>query len=127
MKVCLFLFVIGIFPACKSNIKKENLIGNWYYTKVEYTNKSIQEPLPDIEEQKPYFSFYDDGKAEIYSSGKILSQGTFRLESNIIQYEEILNGGVKRAIPFLVKELEENHLVFETMKAPIQRITAIKK
>ena len=68
----------------------------------------------------------EDGKAEIYSSGKILSEGTFTIESDIIKYEEILKGGIRRKIPFLVKELKGNHLVFETMIAPIQRITAVK-
>ena len=125
-KGCLILFAISTFYACNSGISKENLIGDWHYTKIEYTNKSIQDPLPDIEEQKPYFSFHQDGEAEIYSSGKILSQGTFTIESNIIQYEEILEGGTKRKIPFLVKELKGNQLVFETMIAPNQRITAVK-
>ncbi|MBU2047090.1 MAG: lipocalin family protein [Bacteroidetes bacterium] len=107
-------------------MNKENLIGDWHYTKVEYTNKSMQDVSPDISEQKPYFSFHADGKAEIYSSGKVLSHGTFTLENNIIRYEEVLDGGVKRKIPFLIKELDGNHLVFETMQAPQQRITALK-
>ncbi len=122
----LILFVLCAFYACQSGINREDLIGNWHYKKVEYTNKSIQDPLPDIEEQKPYFSFHQDGRAEIYSSGKILSEGTFTVESDIIHYEEILEGGTKRKIPFLVKELKGNHLIFETMIAPIKRITAVK-
>jgi hypothetical protein len=126
LKVCLILFALFIFYACHSGINKENLIGDWRYTKIEYTNKSIQDPLPDIEEQKPYFSFHQDGKAEIHSSGKILSEGTFTIESDIIQYEEILEGGTKRKIPFLIKELKGERLVFETMIAPNQRITAVK-
>nr|MBC7614056.1 hypothetical protein [Pseudopedobacter sp.] len=125
-KVGIVLFALCTFYACHSVISQENLIGNWHYYKIEYTNKSIQDPLPDLEEQKPYFSFHEDGKAEIYSSGKILSEGTFTIESDVIKYEEILKGGIRRKIPFLVKELKGNHLVFETMIAPIQRITAVK-
>jgi hypothetical protein len=79
-----------------------------------------------MEEQKPYFSFHEEGKAEIYSGGKILSQGTFTIEGDLIQQEEILAGGTKRKNVFLVKELKGNRLIFETMLAPIIRITAEK-
>jgi hypothetical protein len=122
----LIIIILLFLTSCKTSINKVDLIGNWYYTKVEYLNKSIQNPLPDISEQKPYFSFHQDGKAEIYSSGKILSQGTFTLENKIIRYVEVLEGGIKREIPFLVKELEGNHLVFETMDAQVKRITALR-
>lgn len=112
--------------ACNSNIKKENLIGTWTYEKYEYTNKSIQEPLANIQEQKPAIVFHSDGKAEIYSSGKILSKGTYNLENKIIRYEETLENGIKRKIPFLIKELNKHQLIFETMEAPVRRITAVK-
>ncbi|MBU1762114.1 MAG: hypothetical protein KKB19_14870, partial [Bacteroidetes bacterium] len=98
-KLTVFSFFIIFMMSCHSGMNKENLIGDWHYTKVEYTNKSMQDVSPDISEQKPYFSFHADGKAEIYSSGKVLSHGTFTLENNIIRYEEVLDGGVKRKIP----------------------------
>lgn len=113
--------------SCTTGIKKDDLIGNWHYTKVEYVSSSMKDLAPDISEQKPYFSFHQDGKAEIYSSGKVLSHGTYKVENNIIRYEEVLDGGVKRKIPFLIKELDSHHLVFQTMQAPEQKITAVKE
>ncbi|MEO5910547.1 MAG: hypothetical protein ABIP95_06640 [Pelobium sp.] len=123
----LYILALLFIVACNSSINKENLIGKWNYQNYEYTNKSIQEPLANIQEQKPAIVFYANGKAEIYSSGKILSHGTFYLENKIIRYEEVLDNGIKRKIPFLIKELDENQLIFETMEAPVKRITAIKK
>lgn len=127
IRIYSFTFLIFLLVSCQSGIKKEDLIGDWHYTKVEYVSPSMKDLAPDITEQKPYFSFHQDGKAEIYSSGKVLSHGTYTLEKNIIRYEEVLDGGIKRKIPFLIKALDGKHLVFETMQAPQQIITADKE
>ncbi|MBD3748650.1 MAG: hypothetical protein IE931_04060 [Sphingobacteriales bacterium] len=123
---CFFLSLFMLF-SCTSGIKKADLIGNWRYTKIAYVSPSMKDLAPDITEQKPYFSFHQDGKAEIYSSGKVLSHGTYTIENNIIRYEEVLDGGVKRKIPFLIKELDGHYLIFQTMQAPEQIITAEKE
>ena len=128
MKNCyLFFFIIIGFTSCQSGIKQEDLIGKWKYIKYESVNKSVEAPLSALmDEQQPYIVFYKDGKAEIYSSGKILSRGTFYLEDQIIRYEEVLEENVKRKIPFLLKEMTLNQLIFETMDAEPKRITAEK-
>jgi hypothetical protein len=121
-----FILIIFGFTSCFSGIKQEDLIGKWQYTKYEYTNKSVEAPPIDLKEQQPYIVFYKDGKAEIYASGKLLSHGTYSLDGKIIRYEEVLENGIKRKIPFLIKELNPNQLVFETMEAEVKRITAQK-
>ncbi len=125
-RLCLILLILSTLFACQFRINKEDLTGKWLYTKYEYTNKSTDKPLADIESQKPFIFFHEDGKAEIFSSGRLLSQGTYTLENRIIRYEEVLENGVKRKIPFLIKELDKKHLVFETMEAESKRITAEK-
>ncbi len=122
----LFIFTILLFTSCLTGIKNEDLIGKWKYTKYEYTNKSVAAPNIDLSEQQPYIVFHGDGKAEIYSSGKLLSHGTYFLDHKIIRYEEVLENGVKRKIPFLIIALNQTTLVFETMEAEVKRITAEK-
>lgn len=122
----LFIFTILLFTSCLTGIKKENLIGKWKYTKYEYTNKSIDSPNINLSDQHPYIVFHGDNKVEIYSSGKLLSHGTYFLDHKIIRYEEVLENGVKRKIPFLIKMLNQTTLIFETMEAEVKRITAEK-
>lgn len=125
-KYFLLLFIIG-FTSCQPGIKQEDLIGKWKYIKYEPVNKpSDASSSALIDAQQPYIVFQKEGKAEIYSSGVILSHGTFYLEDQIIRYEEVLEANVKRKIPFLIKELNPKQLVFETMDAEPKRITAEK-
>ncbi|OAQ39847.1 hypothetical protein A5893_09765 [Pedobacter psychrophilus] len=119
----LLMFLI----ACNGNIKQQDLIGKWNYTSYGYANKSLDKPLPSITIKNPAIVFYSDGKAKIFSSGKILSNGTYQVEGKIIRYEEYLPNGQKRKIPFLIKELNDKELVFQTMDAEVLVITAIKE
>lgn len=120
-----YLLILLLFVSCKFSFKQEDLVGKWMYTKYESLNTS--EGLVDLKEQKPYIVFKTNGECEIYSSGKLLSKGTFTLENKVITYIEVMDGGIKRGIPFIIKELESNQLVFETMEAEVKRITAIKQ
>lgn len=83
-------------------------------------------PLADIEVQKPYIEFTADGKCKITSSGKVLSEGHYYLENKTIRYTETFANGQQRAIPFLIKTLNEKELIFQTMDAEVKVITAIK-
>jgi len=112
--------------ACSSGVKQEDLIGRWKYVSYEYTNKSLHIPLANIEVQKPYIEFSENGACKIVSSGKVLSEGNYVLENKIIRYTENLAGGQKRAIPFLIKSLTEEELVFQTMDAEVKVITAVR-
>ena len=119
------IFCIVIFSAC--GIKSDDLIGRWNYVAYEYANKSLQKPLADIATQKPYIEFAKDGKCKIVSSAKVLSEGTYHLENKIIRYTETLGNGQKRAIPFLIKSLTDQELVFQTMDAEVKVITGVKE
>lgn len=120
-----YILILLVLVSCKASIKPEDLVGKWTYIKYESVNKSL-ESYVDLEHQKPYIVFKADGVCEIHSSGKLLSKGTFALENTIIRYVEVLDGGAKREIPFLINELEGNQLVFETMDVEVKRITARK-
>lgn len=130
MRSKLYALLLGftVLFACKQRIKTEEIEGKWLYQKVEYLrqNPVVVTEADELKADEPYIVFEKNGKAKIVSSGKILSEGTFVLDGDIIRYEEILPEGQKRAIPFLVKELKGGQLIFETMNQDTKRITAIK-
>lgn len=128
MKLC-FLLIISIFSfvACQIAPKNKDLIGEWKYTKFECLNQNLDCPTVDLPTMQPSIVFQKNGKAAIYSSGKILSKGTYYLEDEIIRYEEVLPNGQQRKIPFLIKKINQNELVFETMETQVKRVTAKKQ
>ncbi len=113
--------------ACGNKSSQEALNGVWNYTKVENLNDSSL-TLKDweIAEKSPSISFSKDLKMEIVWGQKTLSHGTYKLEGDIIRITENLQKG-KRDFPFIIRELEEDRLVFETMTGIVTRITAKKR
>lgn len=126
-KKLLFIFLLlAVLQACKPAISANDLEGKWLYIKVEYLNQSpkIIQQEEDLKEKSPMIIFVKNGKAQIISGKKIISSGNFSLENEIIRYEEVLPDGIKRKIPFLIKSLEDDILVFESMDQDAIRITA---
>lgn len=130
MKIKIFSIIVALFiSSCNSSVNSENLIGKWVYVKVEFTNQNpviVQEKL-DLKDKNPHIIFNENGSAVIYSSGNVISKGKYVLENKIIRYEETLQDGQKRKIPFLIKELNQNKLIFESMEQDVKRITAEKE
>lgn len=127
-KLYIVLISLALLFSCKQSVKTAQIEGKWLYKKVEFLrqNPVIVREGDELEADKPYIIFEKSGKAKIMSSGKILSEGAFVLDGDIIRYEEILPDGQKRAIPFLIIEIDEKHLIFESMDQDTKRITAIK-
>jgi hypothetical protein len=123
----LIIIFIFLLAACNIRITKEALIGQWNYKSFAYQNKSLNKPLANIAAQQPYIEFKEDGTAAIYSSGKVLSSGKYQLEGKIIRFVEDLPNNQTRKIPFLIIELNENQLIFQTMDAEVKVITAEKE
>jgi len=120
----LSIILVLLFIACNGNIKQEELVGKWVYISYEYQNKSLNKPLANIAAQQPYIVFNTNGTAAIYSSGKVLSSGNYKLDGKIIRFEEDLPNQQKRKIPFLIQELDTKKLVFQTMDSEVKVITA---
>lgn len=120
----LSIILVLLFTACNGNIKPKNLLGKWVYKSYEYQNKSLNKPLANIAAQQPYIVFNANGTAAIYSSGKVLSSGNYKLDGKIIRFEEDLPNHQKRKIPFLIQELDTKKLVFQTMDSEVKVITA---
>lgn len=123
--LCLILIAVLFIAACTRNIKPGELYGKWNYIRVE-NPKNAEESLSEQEvaEQAPYIEFSENGSLVIMWGGKKLSSGKFKMEGDIIRYTESLPGGVKRPIPFAVKKLTADELVFETLEQDYTRITA---
>ncbi len=125
-----YLVILPIFLsiiACSGSFKEEQLYGKWKYSKVVFTNRSPKDSLTtdEIKFQNADIEFNTDGKAKITSSGKIISSGTYFLDGKIIRYKERLQSG-EREIPFLIKMLNDNQIIFETMEQDVKQIVANK-
>lgn len=124
-----YIIALLILTSCGNSFEEQQLIGEWDYTKVEYINQNpvLVQNADDLKEKYPSIRFSKDKKCKIYSGGKVISEGEFFLEKDIIRYEEVLQVGIKRKIPFLIKKLENGELIFETLDKDIKRITSKKK
>lgn len=124
---------IGIFAlaiiisSCTKSMNIEDLYGRWNYIAVENFNPPDSLTKNELIEQSPAIIFSADNKLVIEWGGKQLSHGTYRMDGKMIRYTEFLEGGRKREFPFLIKELGENELVFETMEQNYTRIKAKKR
>lgn len=118
-----------ICTSCGKSYKEEQLIGEWEYIKVEYTNQNpvLVQNKDDLKEKYPSIKFHKNKKCQIFSAGKVISEGEFFLEKDIIRYEEVLQVGIKRKIPFIIKKLENDELIFETLERDVKRITSKRK
>jgi hypothetical protein len=114
---------------CKSPVKPEQLYGEWKYTKVESPNQNPPYSMPDeeIAKENPSIKFTKNKDLIIIWGGKTLSYGKFKIEDRMIRYKENLPGGVTREFPFLIKEITDNKLVFETMNQDVSRFTSVKR
>jgi len=120
----IYSFLLIVLVGCIVSINRQDLVGKWNYISYEYQNKSLNKTLANIALQKPSIVFNKDGSALIYSSGKVLSSGTYQLDGKIIRYVEVLQNGQKRNIPFLINELNNDELIFQTMDAEVKIITS---
>lgn len=120
-------FLITIFYSCRK-VSADKLYGEWTYIKVENLDKTSPDSVSaaDLKTQHPSISFTKSHKLEINWGGKKLSHGTFKMEDRMIRYTEILDDNRTREFPFLIKELSDSLLIFETMAASSTRVTAVK-
>ncbi len=125
--IILCTFVLIAF-GCTPSVKPEQLYGEWKYNKVESPNQNPPYSMPaeEIKKENPSIKFTKDKDLIIIWGGKTLSHGKFRMEDRMIRYKENLPGGITREFPFLIKEITNEKLVFETMNQDVSRITAVK-
>ncbi|MBC7912626.1 MAG: hypothetical protein H7Y07_00750 [Pyrinomonadaceae bacterium] len=120
-------FWIIIFSNC-SKVSADKLYGEWKYIKVENLDKNNPDSVSaaDLKTDHPSISFTKTHKLQINWGGKVLSHGTFKIDDRMIRYTEILEDNRTREFPFLIKELSDTLLIFETMAASSTRVTAVK-
>ncbi len=118
--VIVLMMVIG---SCSNAIDADILYGKWDYIAVENFNPPDSIARHEIIKQAPSILFSKGNKLVIEWGGKQISHGTYTMDGKMIRYTEFLEGGIKREFPFLIKELSEKELVFQTME---QNYTLVK-
>ena len=129
MKYLLLLFFSVLILGCSRSVDQVGLIGKWDYIRIENLNAQSEDSTTaeDLKIAKPYIQFTAENKVQIIWDGKVLSSGTYRLDGQMIRYQENLAGGRKREFPFLVNSLSEEKIVFQTMSNENTRVTALKR
>lgn len=129
MKINIFFisFSVLVLASCSNAIDADELYGRWDYIAVENFNPPDSLTKEELIAQAPAILFSKDNKLVIEWGGKQLSHGTYKMDGKMIRYTEFLEGGGKREFPFLIKELGEKELVFETMEQNYTRIKAKKR
>ena len=129
MKYLLLLFFSVLILGCSRSVDQVGLIGKWDYIRIENLNAQSEDSTTaeDLKIAKPYIQFTAENKVQIIWDGKVLSSGTYRLDGQMIRYQENLPGGRKREFPFLVNSLSEEKIVFQTMSNENTRVTALKR
>lgn len=116
-----------VLASCSNAIDADELYGRWDYVAVESFNPPDSLTREELIAQAPTILFSKDNKLVIEWGGKQLSHGTYRMDGKMIRYTEFLEGGGKREFPFLIKELGDKELVFQTMEQNYTRIKAKKR
>jgi hypothetical protein len=129
MKINIFFisFSVLVLASCSNAIDADELYGRWDYIAVENFNPPDSLTKEELIAQAPAILFSKDNKLVIEWGGKQLSHGTYKMDGKMIRYTEFLEGGGKREFPFLIKELGEKDLVFQTMEQNYTRIKAKKR
>lgn len=122
-----FIALVILTASCSKSIEANDLYGNWNYVSVASFNPPDTLSKQELELQSPSIIFLEGNVLKIEWGGKLLSHGTYKMDGNMIRYTESLPGGTTRDFPFLIKELNDTILVFETMEQNYTRVKAIKK
>jgi hypothetical protein len=122
LNVALIVFV----TSCSKTIEIGDLQGKWNYISIK--NADPEDIIRDAEVkiQNPSIFFSSNNDLIIEWGAKQISHGKFKLDGKIIRYTEFLEGGRTREFPFLIIELNESDLVFQTMEKNFTRVSAKK-
>ena len=129
MKINIFFisFSALVLASCSNAIDEDQLYGRWNYIAVENFNPTDSLSRDELTAQAPAIVFSIDNKLVIEWGGKQLSHGTYKMDHKMIRYTEFLEGGGKRNFPFLINELGDKVLVFQTMEQNYTRVKAKKR
>lgn len=116
-----------VLASCSNVIDADELYGRWDYIEVENFNPPDSIARHEIIKLAPSILFSKGNKLVIEWGGKQLSHGTYSMDGKMIRYTEFLEGGRKREFPFLIKELGDKELVFQTMEQNYTRVKAKKR
>jgi len=122
-----FFFSLFLFLSCSGSVDPQHLYGEWNYVKVVNADPEDITSDEELKQAKPVIFFSESQELKIEWDGKQISAGKFKLDGKMIRYTETLEGGRTRDFPFLISNLTDTELVFQTMEKNYTRVTAIKK
>lgn len=120
--------LLCLLASCQLSIKPETLYGKWKYVKIENNSvASTNNVTPEqLQSEEPYIKFTKDSLM-IWWGGQVLTQGTYKIDGDKIQFREVQPGGKIREFPFIVSKLDDKNLIFETKGDDGSKVTAVRK
>ena len=123
----IMVFFAVLFTACKPNVKPENLYGTWKYTRLENPNNPADSAsYYKLHSNSPSIRFSKSDSLIIIWSDTVLLKGKFTVDGSNINFSG-LSGGRSTQFPFIVSELTDKKIVFETEGTDGSRVTAVKE
>lgn len=130
----LFLYTILSFLAvllngCSYFTSEKDIIGEWKYIEIKNLHGDPRDEISteELKNLSPSIIFSKQGDLKIMWDNKLLSNGKYVLEGNIIRFTENLPEGKTRQFPFLIVEINNHTLKFQTMVQDATIVTAERK
>ena len=122
------MIIACLLSNCSYFTDDKQLIGEWKYVNVKNLHT---DPREDISKEElrllsPSIIFSKNGDLKIIWDHKLLSNGKYKLDGNMIRYTENLPDGKVREFPFLIVKINATELKFQTMVQDATIVDAIK-
>jgi hypothetical protein len=122
-----FVPVLLFMAACKPSVTPEALYGKWTYTSLESRKDDPVTTKNKLQLQKPTVEFTRKDSLIMVWGGEVIAHGKFRTDGNKIMFNQELEGGRKYEFPFVVDELTDKQITFETKGDDATKVEAVKE
>jgi len=126
-RLSIFPLSLLILAACKPSVTPDALYGKWKYTSLESKKDNPATVQYKLKLEQPTVEFTKKDSLIMVWGGEVLAHGKFRIDGNKILFNQELGGGKKYEFPFVVDELTDKQLVFETKGDDATKVTAVRE
>jgi hypothetical protein len=105
------------------------LYGKWKYTRLENPNANPPDSMDPylLQSKSPSIRFTKRDSVVIMWSDTVLLKGTFTLDGNDININQVLHGGKTHQFSFSILKLTDKQLIFESHGDDASKVTAEKE
>ncbi|MDB5013734.1 MAG: hypothetical protein JWQ25_1936 [Daejeonella sp.] len=123
------LSLLMLCNGCNYFTSEKDILGEWKYIDIKNLHGDPKDEISseELKNLSPSIIFSSQGDLKIMWDNKLLSSGKYVLEGNIIRFTENLPEGKTRQFPFLILDIDDHTLKFQTMVQDATTVTAERK